>query len=134
MAHLSDPLPHLEWMGVQRFVSGNNASARDFFARARELVLRRQPEQGSLKLREGASDGGVKNGHKFGRADHGKARQAVSTDDLSTPGNFPNVPTKTPAEGAWRDTDITTGEFHPDAMRLDRCAAVSICRQGPEAF
>lgn len=37
-------------------------------------------------------------------------------------------------EGAPVKKGVGEGEFHPEAMRLDRCTAVAICRQGPDAF
>lgn len=118
---LSDPLPRLKWMGVQRFVAGDHSSAHDFFARARKLVLLRQQEQGSATSREGASDNDG-NGHSFD-CKGGASR-----------GRITNTPTKNSVEGTRHDAEIAAGEFNPDAMRLDRCMAASICRQGPAAF
>lgn len=114
-AHLSDPLPRLEWVGVQRFVAGDISSARDFFARARELVLLRSQEQGSSNSKGGACDARV-DGFSLDDTADDKASGAALAEGLGNPGK------------------VTTGEFDPDAMRLDRCVAVSICRQGPEAF
>lgn len=113
---------------MQRFVAGDDSSARDFFARARKLVLLRLQEQRSSNLKEGAS------GHSLDYTAAAKARRAVLTDDLDTPGKITNAPTNNSVGCSWRNAEITTGEFHPDAMRLDRCMAVAICRQGPEAF
>eukprot|EP00752_Nemacystus_decipiens_P004020 g3682.t2 len=130
--NLSDPLPRLEWMGVQRFVAGDDSSARDFFAQARRLVLLRVQEQASSNSKDGACDPGV-HGRGFGYTSGAKARGAASTGDVATPESIENVPKK-PVGGTSHEAETRTGEFHPDAMRLDRCMAVSICRQGPEAF
>lgn len=120
---------------MQRFVAGDFVSARDFFARARKLVLLRLQEQGSPNLKRRASDTDV-NGHSLDYAAGAtyKARGVALTDFLASPGKITNAPTKISVEGTWHDAEIATGEFPPDAMRLDRCMAVSICRQGPEAF
>lgn len=128
--HLSDPLPRLEWMGVQRFVAGDNESARDFFAQARKLVILRLQEQGSSDSKEGVSDTDV-DGHSFGPTVDAKARGAALTDGRKSPAKITNAPKK---KGTRHGAETTTGEFHPEAMRLDRCLAVSIYRQGPEAF
>eukprot|EP00903_Cladosiphon_okamuranus_P006591 g6439.t1 len=127
---LSDPLPRLEWMGLQRFVAGDDSSAQDFFAQARKLVLLRVQEQRSWNTKTGASDAHV-DGCRVAPTRDAKARGAPGG---RTPGTIANAPNKNSGEGTSRDAETMAGEFHPDAMRLDRCMVVSICRQGPEAF
>lgn len=130
----SDPIPRLEWMGVQRFAAGEHDAASKFFTRARLLVLQRLDDMNcSSDTRTTVEDqfdgeSGTRDG-RSGRpslgsgAGRGKAVSegcvAVGTD---------NAAGKRIAIGA------DAGEFHPEAMRLDRCTAVAICRQGPEAF
>lgn len=129
---LSDPLPRLEWMGVQRFAAGDDPSARDFFAQARKLVLLRVQEQASSNSKHRTDVNGRRS---FDYCTAGaRVRGAALTGGASSPRKITSAPKKEPVEGARHDAEITTGEFHPDAMRLDRCVAVSICRQGPEAF
>lgn len=118
---------------MQRFVAGDDSSARDFFAQARNLVLLRVQEQRSSNSRKGSSDADLDK-RRSDPTRGAKARGSAVTDGRATPGRITNAPEKNSGEGTSRDAEITTGEFHPDAMRLDRCMAVSICRQGPEAF
>ncbi|CAM9242923.1 unnamed protein product [Scytosiphon promiscuus] len=126
---LSDPVPRLEWLGVQRFVEGDNASALDFFAQARALLL--------LQLRGQAcsqSEGGVVaadasgSGNGFDGSGRGDVEGLVSTHTIPAAKTLNAEPDSPHFAGA------SAREFHPDAMRLDRCMAVAICRQGPEAF
>lgn len=134
---LSDPLPRLEWMGVQRFVAGDNASASTLFAQARELVLLRWKEQGcSDSKRAGVAPpvtGGMGAGFDWtaGSGDRG----AGLANRFPARGKLAKGKKNKEFEvGTGDAAERATGEFDPDAMRLDRCMAVCICRDGPEAF
>ncbi len=138
ISDFSDPLPRLEWLGVQRFAAGDNPSACDFFARARELVLlrRRRGEGGCSAAAGRGADADGRGGGLDAKARVG-GREPANTEGLLSRGSK-RKPDKAPGTdakaGAGRRADVGPGEFHPDAMRLDRCIAVSICRRGPEAF
>ncbi|CAM9418276.1 unnamed protein product, partial [Hapterophycus canaliculatus] len=130
---LSDPIPRLEWLGVQRFVERDNSSALRFFAQARALLvlqLRKQALPESKWDLAAANASG--NGNKLDWMGRNKEQVMVSTD----------VPVEeiTTVKALYKEfgsaglAQAVSGEFHPDAMRLDRCMAVAICRQGPEAF
>lgn len=143
-------LPRLvEWMGVQKFVAEEHEAAREFFARARTLVLRSAQKypthnRGGNGITIGEYNGKKDDGNedssvsKLGRRDRLQGKSGAETTrtvrgDLDTEG-----------VGMAADVHCLNGqhgvvgepleEFHPEAMRLDLCAAVSICRQGPEAF
>lgn len=124
---LSDPIPRLEWMGVERFVAGDHVSSVTFFAQARELVLLRLKEQGCSDSKRtvtaAAATVGIETGFDWtaGSGDLG----AGLTDGFRARGDF--------FKGR-NSKESKAGEFHPDAMRLDRCMAVAICREGPDAF
>lgn len=138
-ADLSDPLPRLEWMGVQRFVAGDNVSASRFFAQARELVWQRLKEQACADSKKGAAAAAAAPtgdiGAGFDRTAGSGGWGAGPTDGLPARGKISKDRENKESEvGAGGVAEAPAGEFHPDAMRLDRCMAVSICREGPEAF
>lgn len=134
---LSDQAPRLEWMGVQRFAAGDHSSAAEFFARARNLVLQRVKDQ-ECSSRKGAAP--AADGKAFdsrGRAGGG-GRGAPLTAARPARSEARHVIDRSVAlasnVGGKPDGSATMGEFHPEAMRLDRCMAVAICQQGPAAF
>lgn len=135
---LSDPLPRLEWMGVQRFVAGDYSSASEFFAQARELVVLRLRDRDCSNSKgetvAAAAPSGSRRG--IGRAAGGGSRRKAPTDTIPGGDKKAALSRKNPCDTSAGDLEsaATPGEFHPDAMRLDRCMAVSICVQGPEAF
>ncbi|CAM9282487.1 unnamed protein product, partial [Ectocarpus sp. 4 AP-2014] len=134
---LSDPLPRLEWMGVQRFVAGDYSSSSEFFAQARELVMLRLRDQDCLKSKGetvAADPSGSRRG--VGRVAGGGGRKQAPKDTIPGGDKKAALSRKEPCDSSAVDLGgaATPGEFHPDAMRLDRCMAVSICLQGPEAF
>lgn len=134
---LSDPIPRLEWMGVQRFTAGDHSSAADFFAQARELVLQRLKGQKRSSRKGGVPAADPEAFHSRGRArSEGRSSAVAAAHPLGSKvrpeverpvGLGSNVGGETDGEGQ-------AGEFHPEAMRLDQCMAVAICRQGPAAF
>ncbi|CAM9364932.1 unnamed protein product, partial [Ectocarpus fasciculatus] len=132
---LSDPLPRLEWMGVQRFVAGDYSSASEFFAQARELVMLRLRDQDCWTSKGetiAAGPSGSRRGVGWGGGGWGQGPTGTILDGDERVARSRKEPCDSSA-GDVGGAD-TPGEFHPDAMRLDRCMAVSICRQGPEAF
>ncbi|CAM9388394.1 unnamed protein product, partial [Ectocarpus sp. 13 AM-2016] len=134
---LSDPLPRLEWMGVQRFVAGDYSSASEFFAQARELVMLR-PRDRDCSKSKGKTDAACPSGSRRGvcRVAGGGGRRQAPTDTIPGGDKKAASSRKDPRDSSAGDLGgaARPGEFHPDAMRLDRCMAVSICLQGPEAF
>lgn len=130
----SDPIPRLEWMGVQRFAAGEHDAASKFFTRARVLVLQRKNDtncssetgrtvEDRFDRESGPHDG--RNGRSSLGSSAGRSKDVRDGCMAVGTGNGAGTPS---AGGA------DTGEFHPDAMRLDRCTAVAICRRGTEAF
>lgn len=113
---------------MQRFAAGDNLSAGDFFARARELVLRRLRGEGASADGRG---GGLESKAGVGGREPAKTEGLLSRGSKRKPDKAPGTDGKA---GARHGAEVGPGEFHPDAMRLDRCMAVSICRRGPEAF
>ncbi|CAN0531411.1 unnamed protein product, partial [Ectocarpus sp. 8 AP-2014] len=80
---LSDPLPRLEWMGVQRFVAGDYSSASEFFAQARELVMLRPWDRDCSKSKgETVAAGPSGNRRGVGRAAVGGGRRQAPTDTI----------------------------------------------------
>ena len=123
-------------MGVQRFTAGDHSSAAEFFARARKLVLQRLEDQKcsrkgvfpaadneAFDSRGRAGDGGRRAPVTTAHPVHSEIRDVMDRSVASAS----NVGGKT-------DGGAAMAEFHPEAMRLDRCMAVAICRQGPAAF
>lgn len=143
-------LPHLvEWMGVQKFVAEKREAAREFFALARTLVLRSankypQHNRGGngtpIGNNGGEEDNGDEDGSvsKLGRWDRlRKESGAEITRTVRSDFGTERVGMAAGAHclrGEHGDVDEPHEEFHPEAMRLDLCAAISICRQGPDAF
>ncbi|CAM9421771.1 unnamed protein product [Laminaria digitata] len=138
---LSDPIPRLEWMGVQRFTAGDHSSASKFFTRARKLVLQRlkdhhqecsckekgaspAAEDEACDSRGRAGDGGRCAPPTAAHPVRSEVGQAIDRS-LALASNVGGKPD---------EDDAATGEFHPEAMRLDRCMAVAVCRRGPAAF
>lgn len=121
-------------MGVQRFAAGEHDAASKFFAEARALVLQRL--RGTNCSNEtGTSDEyhvdweselrGERNGRSPPGSDAGRGKAAREGCAVAGIDN---------GSGGCTTVGSDVGEFHPEAMRLDRCAAVAICRRGPEAF
>lgn len=134
---LSDPIARLEWMGVQRFVAKEHASAAEFFAQARALVCTSQ--EISTTSTDSDCDGFNQRGGAERRGRRGEklavARPTLDNDKAMTrEGSIAAAAMASNGVGGNDRADIATGEFHPQAMRLDRCMAVAICRQGPGAF
>ena len=134
---LSDPIPRLEWMGVQRFTAGDHSSAGEFFARARKLVLHRLKDQECLSRRGRSLADDDEVFDSWGRAeDGGRCALLAAAHPVRSKVRHAtdrSVALSSKANGS-TNGDAATGEFHPEAMRLDRCMAVAICRQGPAAF
>lgn len=128
-----DPISHLEWIGVQRFVADRHADAAVFFSRARDLLLRR------VKQTRVEKGGGLK-GRAIEDLLH-SGNGGVKQDDVTeVPGADCDGSGNTAAAGRrWRENkeagiEIAQEEVDQAVMRLDRCAAVAICRQRSEAF
>lgn len=149
------PLPRLvEWMGVQKFVAEEHEAAREFFARARTLVLRsankypthdrggnRMITIGKYNGKEDDNNGNNEDGpvSKLGRRDRLRKESGAEIPrtvrgDLGTEWVGMTADDVHCLNGQHGVIDELQEEFHPEAMRLDLCVAVSICRQGPEAF
>lgn len=130
----SDPIPRLEWMGVQRFEAGEHDAASKFFTRARLLVLQQLHDMDcSSETRTTVEDefdreNGTRD-WRSGRPSLGsRAGRGKAVREGCMAAGIDNAAGKRTAAG------VDAGEFHPEAMRLDRCTAVAICRRGPEAF
>lgn len=113
---LADPVLRLEWLGLQRFMAGEHAESAEMFSRARGREVLQQKQRRNLLLGQG-------DGHRVDRLGQSKTQSSGGTMEAD------NVRGGTEAKSVMDD-----GGFSSEAMRLDRCAAVAICRQGPEAF
>lgn len=110
--------------------------AAEFFARARKLVLQRLEDQECSSRKGGSPTADVEAFNSRGRA--GGGRCAPLTTAHPVHGEVRDAMDRSVASasnvGGETDGRATMAEFHPEAMRLDRCMAVAICRQGPAAF
>ena len=143
-------VPRLEWIGVQKFVAEEHESAREFFMKARALVLRRvneyseRPEgsrdvAGNDKGSSGLGDGFSSKACGRRYRDRPNCGSEIARSPHSGSASQTRMFARTAAgvscaDGVREVFEPVHDEFSPDAMRLDLCAAVAICRQGPEAF
>lgn len=118
---LSDPVPRLEWVGVQRFAAGQYSDAAEFFTKARRTLVHRlataYPRQCDAR-----EHGPVEPKSPHGDVlDHRAARDAQEMKKIAADA------------GQGRAKLDASVEFDHEAMRLDRCAAVAICRRLADA-
>lgn len=129
---------------MQRFVSGSYAESAQFFSKARALVLDRVAS--THKEHQSTVLDGCANIDKT----NGSGTQSISRAEIRPPaiddgyligkGVAGTGSGRAKLEVTQAKETISEGyaagnvEFDSEAMRLDRCAAVAICRQGPEAF
>lgn len=128
---LSDPIPRLEWIGVQQFVSGKYGDAAAFFTRARKLLVQRL--EGSRAARREGFAHGRNNQEDYSGDDNGLTVQDSFKGFVVAHEAHERQVDRAQAKMFDVNVELPT-EFHSEAMRLDRCASVAICRQGPEAF
>lgn len=114
---LSDPVPRLEWVGVQRFAAGQYYGAAEFFTKARKTLV-----------------------HHLATA-YPQQRDAYVYDPVESISLHGDVLDRRAARDAQEMKKIAAGagqgrakldasvEFDPEAMRLDRCAALAICQR-----
>lgn len=136
-AFLANPIFRLEWMGVYRFAAGQHASAGNAFARARALVVEQQQQSWNDRTHFNAFALGNDAGADGMVLSAGDLLSTIRKTSIRAAALRRVASDKDSRRGQDEAAAVVTAkavEFHPEAMRLDRCTAVAICRQGPEAF